>query len=115
MVCFIITLQQTVHRELKQPASLISDFSQLFPILQTIYNRVLNIHIDNQSDTMTIEFLNLPLHRFQSTCQSTHLQQRTHTWPVSVSSVVVLAVTNLQFLSKILRNELNDFKITKFL
>ena len=97
----------TVYRPPQHSTSFISEFSELLSVIHTTYNRVLiagdfNLHVDNISDTMSREFLNLLccLDFKQHVAQPTH--NRGHTLDLvityglsaGVSSVVDLAVSD---------------------
>ena len=82
-------LCMTVYRPPRYSTSFNSEFSELLSITHSNYNRILitgdfNLHIDNSSDPMSREFLNL-LHCLHF---NQHVTQPTH------SSVVDLAVSD---------------------
>ena len=97
----------TVYRPPQYSTSFISEFSELLSVIHTTYNRILitgdfNLHVDNTSDPVSREFLNLLncLDFKQHVAQPTH--SRGHTLDlvitfglsVDVSSVVDLAVSD---------------------
>ncbi|KAL7369618.1 hypothetical protein ABVT39_003721 [Epinephelus coioides] len=94
----------TVYRPPHHSISFITDFSELLTIIHTTYNRILitNLHVDNTSDPMSREFLNLltcmdfKQHVTQPTHNRGHTLDLVITYGLStgVSSIVDLAVSD---------------------
>ncbi len=97
----------TVYRPPHHSSSFISEFSEFLAIIHTSYNRILitgdfNLHVDDTSDAISREFLNLLncLDFKQHITQPTHNRGHTldlvisHGLSIGVSSVVDLAVSD---------------------
>ena len=97
----------TVYRPPKRCTSFISDFSELLTIIHTTYERVIisgdfNVHMDNKSDTFTMEFLNLlnfinfTQHVTQPTYNRGHTLDLviTHGLSVNMSSVIDVGLSD---------------------
>lgn len=101
------TLCITVYRPPQYSSSFISEFSEFLSIIHTTYNRILitgdfNLHVDNTSDPVSREFLNLLncLDFKQHITQPTHSRGHTldlvitYGLSIGVPSVVDLAVSD---------------------
>ncbi len=97
----------TVYRPPKRCSTFISDFSELLSIIHTNFNRAIilgdfNLHVDNQSDSLASEFLNmLNCTNFnQHVTQPTHNRGHTldliitHGLSANISSVVDIGISD---------------------
>ena len=97
----------TVYRPPKRCSTFISDFSELLSIIHNNFNRAIilgdfNLHIDNQSDSLASEFLNMLncMNFNQHVTQPTHNRGHTldlvitHGLSAKISSVVDIGISD---------------------